>query len=227
MPRLNANIGTHLRSFEDCSPELNGPNFHPPFKPSGAEKEPRNISFEAYCEVLASFIDDTRGTNLPGFQAPGTVLAIFRQQSVYWEFISNQYVEDCSFAVLDFLESAVMHVGGRHTGKKLMDGFIHQSLSEIGIKLEQKLTELLWPHQKSHLSTENPKYHSRVSASKKTLCSRNVEGSTDDRESEDQNYVDSWSEIALKLDFQPRLLSAAEALDTTDAYYEVGNSPKR
>ena len=144
------------RQFEDYSTEVNKPNFYPPYKPNGVSKEPSNIPLQAYCQILASFMDDTRGTSLQGFQASGTQTAIFRQQSVYWGTISKEYVEACYAAALDFLKCAVMHIGGRYTGEKLMRAFINRSFNDIGSRLEQKLNELLWPYQKSHLSTQNP-----------------------------------------------------------------------
>ncbi|GAB7326472.1 hypothetical protein MBLNU13_g10472t1 [Cladosporium sp. NU13] len=212
------------RKFEDYSPEVNGPNFYPPYKPNGVSKEPTNISLEAYCQTLASFMEDTRGTSLQGFQASSTQTAIFRQQSVHWGTISKEYVEACYAAALEFLKCAVMHVGGRHTGEKLMHAFIEKSFDGIGNRLEQRLNDLLWPYQKSHPSTQNPNYSSRVNPSKKTLHAQDNDGSEDDEDDEDEEEIDSdasWAEIALKLNYQHDLVFAAEALDITDAYYDL------
>ncbi|KAM0721528.1 hypothetical protein Q7P37_002453 [Cladosporium fusiforme] len=213
------------QQFMDYSPEVNEPNFFPPYKPNGIGKEPSNISLEAYCQILASFMDDTRGTSLLGFQSSSTQTAIFRQQSVHWETISKEYVEACYVAALDFLKCAVMHVGGRHTGEKLMHAFIDRSFNEIGSRLEQRLNDLLWPYQKSHPSTQNPNYSWRVTPSKKTQRSQNsddgeVDGDDEDGE-EEFDSDDSWADIAVKLNYQHELVFAAEALDITDAYYDT------
>jgi hypothetical protein len=213
----------HSREFGLYSPELNAPNFYPPYKPIGFDTEPSNISLEAYCRRLATFMDDTRGTSLQGFQAAGTQTAIFRQQSVYWSKISQEYIGACDAATLDFVKCAVMHVGGRHTGEKLMRTFIGPSFSEIGSRLEQKLNELLWPYRKSHPSTQNLSYSSRVRRFKKTQRSQE-----DGKNGEDEAGSDaSWAETALKLNYQHDLVFAAEALDITDAYYDVSISSKR
>lgn len=138
--------------------------------------------------------------------------------------ISKEYVEACYAAALDFLKCAVMHVAGRHTGEKLMHAFISRSLGEIGSKLEEKLNELLWPYQNSHPSTQNPNYSSRVSLAKEVQCSQINKDSEDD---EGENDTDaSWAEIALKLNYRHELVSAARALDLTDAYYDVSIYPK-
>ena len=215
----NANIHCYCRQFKDYSPGLNKPNFYPPYKPTGVRKEPSNISLEEYCRTLAVFIDDTRGTSLQGFQAPGTQTAIFRQQSVYWGSISKEYVEDCFTAVSGFLKCAVMHIAGRHTGEKLMQAFVDRSLGELGSKLEEKLNELLWPYQNSHPSTQNPYYSAQVSLAKETQRSKIDIDSEDD---EDKDDIDaSWAEIASKLEYDHELVDAARALDLTDAYYNV------
>jgi hypothetical protein len=219
---FSANICCHRRRFKDYSPELNEPKFYPPYKPNGACKQPSNISLEAYCRTLAAFIDDTRGTSLQGFQAPGTQTAIFRQQSVYWGLISKEYVEACYAAALDFLKCAVMHVAGRHTGEKLMHAFVDRSLGEIGNKLEEKLDELLWPYQNSHPSTQNPCYSSRVSIAREVQCSQ-IESGSDD--GEDHTNA-SWAEVALKQKYRHEIVSAARVLDFTDAYYDVSTSSK-
>jgi hypothetical protein len=172
-------------------------------------------------------MEDTRGTSLQGFQASSTQTAIFRQQSVHWGTISKDYVEACYAAALEFLKCAVMHVGGRHTGEKLMHAFIDKSFDEIGNRLEQRLNDLLWPYQKSHPSTQNPNYSSRVSPSKKTLHAQDNDDTKDDEGDDDEEEIDSdasWAETALKLNYQHDLVFAAEALDITDAYYDVSIS---
>lgn len=172
-------------------------------------------------------MDDTRGTSLQGFQASGTQTAIFRQQSVYWGTISKEYVEACYAAALDFLKCAVMHIGGRYTGEKLMRAFINRSFNDIGSRLEQKLNELLWPYQKSHLSTQNPSYSLRVSPAKKMQRSQSVEDGEDDENDGEELESDSWAEIALKFNYEHDLVFAAKAIDITDAYYDVSISLQR
>lgn len=173
-------------------------------------------------------MDDTRGTSLQGFQASGTQTAIFRQQSAHWGTISKEYVDACYAAALEFLKCAVMHVAGRHTGEKLMNAFIDRPFNEIGKKLVQRLNDLLWPYQKSHPSTQNPNYSSRVSPSKKTQRSQDIADSKNDENNEQKlDADDAWAEIAVKLKYRHDFVFAAEALDITDAYYDVSISPKQ
>jgi hypothetical protein len=114
------------------------------------------------------------------------------------------------------------HVAGRYTGEKLMKTFVSKSFREIGGRLEQRLNDLLWPYQKSHPSTQNPSFSARVSPAKRARCSESTEDSDHKRIDEDgvQAY-DSWVETALDLNFTHNLVSAADTLDTADAYYDV------
>lgn len=105
-----------------------------------------------------------------------------------------------------------------------MSRFINQSLLECGNRLEEKLKELLWPHQNSHPSTQNPLYRSRVSVNlaKELSCSQTNSDDEHEEDCEDEVVPDaSWAEIALKLNYHPDLVHAARTLDSSDAYYDV------
>lgn len=119
---------------------------------------------------------------------------------------------------MDFLKIAVIFVGGRYTGEKLMRTFVDPSFVEIGRKLEAKLDELLWPYRKSHPSTQNPRYTSRVSPAKSLQDSDSIQNG---EERGEQTDVAIWTEEAKRQKFDHDLVFAAEAIDTTDAYYDV------
>jgi hypothetical protein len=121
---------------------------------------------------------------------------------------------------MEFLKCAVMHVAGRYTGEKIMRAFLDPSFRQIESNLEAKLNELLLPYRNSHPSTQNPAYSSRIRPTQKTNSSQDGQESLD---SEDEAHVDSssWMETARRLKYEHELIIAAEALDTTDAYYEV------
>jgi hypothetical protein len=221
----NADMNCLRRELEDSVPELHKPNFYPPYKPNGAVAGHSNISLEAYCRVLATFIDDTRGTNLQGFQASGTVTAIFRQQSVHWGTLSREYIDSCYLAASKFVKCAVMHVAGKYTGDKLMLAFVYQSLTEIETRLGKRLNDLLWPYQKSHPSTQHPSFSAHVNPPDRTQRSESTGESTHSSNGDvGIDADDSWASTALKLNFPNNLVYAADALDTADAYYDVSTS---
>ena len=215
-----ANTRFVLRHFESQSSDLKQPNFYHPFKMDGEEAQPKGISLEEYCRQLAAFMADNRGICLQGFHASGTQIAIFRQQSVFWQTIAKDYIDTCYAAALEFLQCAVVHVAGQYTGEKLMHTFIDQSFHEIGNKLDEKLEELLWPYLKSHPSTQDPRYNSSVSPGTRL---KNGQSSTDSDDDEDEASIvfESWTERAQTLNWEHELVFAAEALDMTDAYYDV------
>jgi hypothetical protein len=207
------------RQLEDYSPDLNKPNFYPPYKPDTVEMMSSNIPLKDYCQFLATFDEETRGTNLQGFQTSDTQTAIFRQQSAFWDVISKEYVDACYHATFEFMKCAVMHVAGRYTGEKLIRAFMNSSFTQIGSTLEAKLDELLWPYRKSHPSTQNPKYSSGVRPNQKAQASHNDQESSDGANACHDD--ESWTETAQRLKYMDELISAANAIVIADVYYDV------
>lgn len=155
-------------------------------------------------------MDETRGKGLPRLLTSGTIQAIFRQQSIFWQPISLAYLDQCYAAAFEFVKAAVFYVAGRYTGEKLLEQFIHDSFDSKYTKLKDKLKELLWPYQKSHPVTYNPKYSARLNP--KSLSSS--EGDLDESST-------LWANVARELRFEDNLVFAAEALDKAEVYYEV------
>ena len=152
-----------------------------------------------------------RGKNLPGMLSTTTVQAVFRQQSVPWARIAANFGESCYEATEDFLREAIMHVAGRHTGEALMRECVYSNKGFYGNRraLEDKIHELLWPFTKSHPMTYNPKYSTRVAA-KPESPSASATG------------AQRWGDIAIDTPgFTDDMISAADALDQTEAYYDV------
>lgn len=209
-----------LRRLENQSSDLEKPNFYHPFRMEGEEPQPQSISLKKYCQELADFMADNQGICLQGFHASGTQIAIFRQQSVFWQTIAKDYIDTCYAATLEFLQCAMVHVAGQYTGEKLMHAFIDRSFHEIGNKLDEKLQELLWPYLQSHPSTQDPRYSSRVSPGTR-LEKGQSSANNDDDDGKASVFIDSWTERAQMLNWEHELVFAAEALDMTDAYYDV------
>ena len=70
-------------------------DFAPPYLSSleSAASVPLSVSFEHYCDQLASWMRDNRGKDLPNLLKRGTLQAIFRQQSVFWDSIARAHVD--------------------------------------------------------------------------------------------------------------------------------------
>ncbi|KAK5743945.1 hypothetical protein LTR17_002283 [Elasticomyces elasticus] len=189
----------------DCLPlpEGTSPNFFPPYTVSRVpSRQTYNVPLEQYCTTLSDYIGQMRGRYLPGTVSPKLITAIFRQQSAPWEYIARRYVESCYDHIARLLEQAVVHAAGKYTADKLMERYFYPALDKASDTLDSKINELLWPYQKSHPMTANPRYRS-----KKDMASSAITGSR----------VDQAQIAALP---SPSII-VAEALDRAEMYYEI------
>lgn len=138
-----------------------------------------------------------RGTNLRSHPSEA-VPDIFRQQSVFWETITRKHVDRCYAATTGFILTAVMHVAGRHTGEKIMQYHMNPAFDRKSDVLDDKISELLWPFQKSHPITYNVAFE-------KSLSSKH----------------DPFKWILMSGDDKDAMYSAMEAIDQADSYYSV------
>ena len=183
-----------------------------------------NIAFPDYCRALAVYMKDNRGKCLPTMQPPRTIQAIFRQQSIPWKRIAEDFGSECCSLTYGFLEMAVIHVAGPHTGKALMREYVHENLGHRRKEVEETIDALLWPYRESHPMIYDPKYSAKVrrrnkrnsDAASGVKFSGGSEKTADDRPK-------SWVEYAMKAMFalSEDQIDAADALDQTEAYYDV------
>ncbi|KAK4952403.1 hypothetical protein LTR10_009209 [Elasticomyces elasticus] len=189
----------------DCLPlpEGTSPNFFSPYMISRVPSwQTYNVPLDQYCTTLSDYIGQMRGRYLRGTVSPKLITAIFRQQSAPWEYITRKYVEGCYDHIARFLEQAVAHAAGKYTADKLMERYFNPALDKASDALDSKVNELLWPYQKSHPMTANPRYRS-----KKDMASSAITGSRADQ-----------AQIAV---LPSSSITAAEALDRAEMYYEI------
>ncbi|KAK5713567.1 hypothetical protein LTR15_011267 [Elasticomyces elasticus] len=216
MRRHGAQYHIHHADLERISgclplPEGTVPNFFPPYTITRSpQRQTYSVSLDQYCAVLANYIGEMRGRYLPGTVSPKLITAIFRQQSVPWEHIAREYVECCYDHIARFLEQAVVHAAGKFTADKLMEKFFHPALDKASDALDSKIRELLWPYQKSHPMTANPKYRSK---GPRTTSFSGEPGLT----------FPTFSRVdhAHAASLPPPSVAAAEALDRAEMYYEI------
>jgi len=171
----------------------------------------QQVPFEQYCEQLASWMRENRGKDLPNLLKRGTLQAIFRQQSIYWDPIARSHVHNCRTAALEFMRLAVDQVAGRYTGHKLMEAYVNPAFDVKYARLEEKIGELLWPYQRCHLITDNPRRFTRTQPQVNDGAGVGVVGPSF-----------PWSAYAAS---HPQCTNehriAAEAMDRADVYYDV------
>ncbi|KAK5725055.1 hypothetical protein LTR17_013254 [Elasticomyces elasticus] len=198
---LNADFGV-----SDCLPlpEGTSPNFFPPYTVARVPSwQTYNVPLDQYCTALSDYIGQMRGRYLPGTVSPKLITAMFRQQSA-------PYVESCYDHIARFLEQAVVHAAGKYTADKLMERYFYPALDRASDSLDSKVNELLWPYQKSHPMTANPKYRSKKDKTSSFSDEQGLAHTTGSR-------VDQAQTAALP----SSSVTAAEALDRAEMYYQI------
>ena len=193
------------------------PNFFAPYTTISsidADGNPRalNVLLEKYCSALASYMQRSRGTGLPGILSTKTVRTVFRQLSLPWAKFAEGFGEECFNTTYTFLELAIMHVAGPHTGDALLRAYVYPRADGEGFDsrrtfLEAKINELLWPYNKSHPMTYHSSYNTKVNS---------------DSQSQFKARKLKWVDLARSDNrFSVDMVHAADALDKTEDYYDV------
>ena len=200
-------------------------NFFPPYtsqlyNSGDGILKPVNVELHKYCTALATYMRQSRGKSLPGLLSFRTIKAVFRQLSVPWGPIVRTFVEKCYNAAQDFLKMAIYHIAGAYTGEALMREYVYPAFDQKSALLDSKIAELLWPFQKSHPITLNPSFGGEAA----TSGSRAINGEAGTAVGTAQTDVPlPWATIARDINFSLEEVDAANALDQTEAYYEVSD----
>src|SRR5436853_6415724 len=99
----------------------------------------------------------SRGRELPGSFNPLLVGELFRDQSIHWEKIARQHVEEIWEASKDFLERLLDAITDHETLGALFTHWIDRSANERFKKANQTLDRLLTDHNR-HPITYNHYY---------------------------------------------------------------------
>lgn len=113
------------------------------------------ITRKDFLDQVQSLLKRTRGRELPGTFNPMIVVDLFLEQSARWEMITRRHVEKVWRAAKEFLGLTVASIADPATSKALLQEIFEPALSRLLATLNEKTTELLAPHQKSHPITYN------------------------------------------------------------------------
>ena len=113
------------------------------------------IARDEFIEYIGQVMRRTRGRELPGTFNPMIVADLFLEQSTPWEAIARSHIDNVWNAAKAFLSLAVIYVADAATSKALFQKIFEPALTKLKKTLNEKTTELLVPHQKSHPITYN------------------------------------------------------------------------
>ena len=113
------------------------------------------ITRDEFMDHIQHLMKRTKGRELPGTFNPMIVSDLFLEQSAPWEAIARSHVDKVWKAAKEFLGHAAAYVADATTSKALFQKIFEPALNQLLGALNEKTTELLTPHQRSHPITYN------------------------------------------------------------------------
>lgn len=113
------------------------------------------ITRDKFIDHIQHLMKRTKGRELPGTFNPMIVSDLFLEQSAPWEAIARSHVDKVWKAAKEFLGHAAAYVADATTSKALFQKIFEPALNQLLGTLDEKTTELLTPHQRSHPITYN------------------------------------------------------------------------
>lgn len=199
---------------------------------SHISKDVIHITRDKFIDHVQYLMKRTKGRELPGTFNPMIVSDLFLEQSAPWEAIVRSHVDKVWKAAKIFLHHAVDFVADATTSKVLFQEIFEPALNQLLKTLNEKTTELLKPHRKSHPITYNHYFtqtlqklrdeRNRVEYSKIIKQFFNI-SSLDTPHYCDRHHDLSQLLNALLQRTEPDMnrFACSEALDCMEAYYKV------
>jgi hypothetical protein len=187
---------------------------------------------EEFMDHIQHLMRRMKGRELPGTFNPMIVADLFLEQLSPWEAITRKHIENVWRAAKEFLNLTTTYIADAATSKALFQKIFEPALDQLLRTLNEKSTELLTPHQKSHPITYN---HYFTEALQKVRNERSKDEYT--RIIKDFFGVASLDSVYLTTqykDLRPLVVAlvqrtepdmyrfaCSEALDCMEAYYKV------
>ena len=118
-------------------------------------REPKKVTWSAYISSVSGKMKRNRGRELPGTFNPLLISDLFFNQAEPWQQLAQEHVQQTWEASRTTLELALSTIVDEETSAALqaqvIDPIMREKLSELNNRLEQ----ILKPHQKGHAITYN------------------------------------------------------------------------
>ncbi len=190
------------------------------------------VTRDEFIENIRQVMQRTRGRELPGTFNPMIVSDLFLEQSTPWEDIVRKHIDEVWDAAKVFLAHAVVHVADAATSKALFQKIFEPALTRLKKTLNEKTTELLVPHQKSHPITYNHYFtetlqkvrHERSKSEYTKILTEFFNTPSIDVPvyNESTNLRQLLDTLMQRTERDMNRFACSEALDCMEAYYKVG-----
>ena len=198
--------------------------------------KPPQILRSDYIAEVCNLMKRSRGCELPGTYNPAIIGDLFYEQSAPWESL----VQACAFRILQAARSTVNlileHIANEETIIGLMRHIINPTMDAIKQGLENKVAEMLDPHQRGHPITYNHYLTDNIQKAREIHSKKHVEGTLkaffnlkiDDPLPDAELLNDRFNlkglldQLTTKTEVDMDRFACSEAIDCMQAYYKVG-----
>ena len=200
---------------------------------SGISKDVIPITRDKFIDRIEHLMKRTKGRELPGTFNPMIVSDLFLEQSTPWEAIARGHIDKVWNAAKEFLGHVAAYIADATTSKALFQEIFKPALNHLLESLNEKTTELLMPHQKSHPITYNhfftdtlQKLHNQRSQSGISEIIEQFFGVSSLERSHYCGRNHDLNQLVTTLiqhtERDIKHFTSSEVLDCMEAYYEVG-----
>ncbi|KAL6885252.1 P-loop containing nucleoside triphosphate hydrolase protein [Trichoderma longibrachiatum] len=193
-----------------------------------------SLTKDEFVTKVVDMMAHRRGRELPNSFSPTIVTDLFREQSQPWESIVKRHVKQVWEAAQVFVTDLVSHVSDPETNDAITAAVVKRKMEAVLTGLEQKTADLLQLYRRDHPITYNSDFSEALQKIRLERHSEKLDGilkshfpnaSLDSTSVYlNQDYVNFQSlRRQLAQSPEPDLYrwSAAEALDSAEAYYEI------
>jgi hypothetical protein len=175
----------------------------------------------------------SRGIELPGTFNPLIIGDLFFQQSRPWKFLVHDYCDQILEATKLCVDLILIHITDERTRAGLHREIIDPAIDGLSKGLEEKIKELLKPHQKGHPITYNHSFTETVQTARQARekiqvreCMNSffkiAKGTSSYPLAQKAfNTTDLLDALSGKPEDDMELYACSEAIDCMEAYYKV------
>jgi GTP-binding protein EngB required for normal cell division len=226
--RLRANLQNILTKFADTM-RKQGHTYD--IVDHGSTKHSRQISREDYISKVNTLLMRSRGRELPGTFGPLVIGQLFLEQRKPWTRLVNGTMEEVVRAIRLVLYATLSHVCDPSLREGILLYVIHPKMDRLEKELQEKVTELLKPHDTGHPITYN---HYLTDNVQKMQADRRMRGI---KKTLEQFFGDDYTNLgtvklsvnvenltkllATKTEADMNNYASSTATDFMEAYYKV------
>lgn len=182
------------------------------------------ISRADYLKEVKDLMKRTRGCELPGTYNPLIIGELFREQCTPWRALLEDFSSDIFEAVDLTVSEALSYTLDEDTKTKLWSELINDALEKLNRLLQNKVNEVLQPHEDGHPITYNHYLTENVQKIRTDRFRDSIKNGLHDAGVRKASYADlpaCLDAIMKRTEADMETVAASDAVDWMEAYYKV------